>query len=158
MSWGLGEEDFDDQQAGTHYDRAIGYVEGGPLILADVEKQEVDHAAVEQAVPEISQGSAENQGQAYPGGGHGMAVPPQQRRDDDQSNNRKQHQHRDFPLGGRIGEQAEGGAAILHMGDAKETGNDLFAIVQRDILRDRPLGDAIEQHHQKGDQEVIPAH
>jgi hypothetical protein len=158
VGWGLGEEDFDNQQAGSDDDRAIGYVEGGPLILADVEEQEVDHATVEQAVPEISQGSAENQGQADPGGGHGMAVPPQQRRDDDQRNNRKQHQHRDFPLGGRIGEQAERGTAILHMGNAEETGNDLLAIVQRDILCDRPLGGAVEQHHQEGDQEVVPAH
>jgi hypothetical protein len=30
--------------------------------------------------------------------------------------------------------------------------------VQRDILRDRPLGGAVDQHHQKGDQEVEPAH
>src|SRR5580704_11821073 len=48
--------------------------------------------------------------------------------------------------------------AILHMGNAEETGNDLLAIVQRDILCDRPLGGAVEQHHQEGDQEVVPAH
>ena len=51
---GIWRKDLDDQQAGSDDDRTIGDVEGGPLILADIEEQEVHHTAVEQAVPEVS--------------------------------------------------------------------------------------------------------
>ena len=83
MDGGFREQDFDDQQTGSDNDGAIGYVEGGPLVLADVEEQEVDHAAVKQAIPEVSQGSAENQCQADSGSGHGVAVAPKQGGNDD---------------------------------------------------------------------------
>ena len=74
------------------------------------------------------------------------------------ADNRKQYQHRDLPLRGRVGEKTKGRAAILHMGDTEEPGNHLFAIVQRDVFRDRPLGDAIEHHDREGDEEMKPAH
>ena len=71
-------QDFDDQQTGSDSDGAIGYVEGGPLVLADVEEQEIDHTTVEQAVPEIPEGSAEDERQSDSGRGHRMAVAPEQ--------------------------------------------------------------------------------
>ena len=158
MGWGLGEEDFDNQQAGSDDDRAIGYVEGGPLILADVEEQEIHYATVQQAVPEVAQSSSQNQSEANSGGAHRVAVAPEQGRDDDQGHNRKKDQHGDFPLGGRIGEQTEGGTAIFHVSDPEKAGNHLYTIVQGDIPGDDPLSGAIEQHDQEGDEEVDPAH
>src|SRR6202035_1453109 len=83
----LREEDFDDQQTSSDHNRAVGYVESRPLILANVEEQEVHNPAVEQAVPEVSQCSAENQCQANARCGHGETVPPQQGGDYHQRHN-----------------------------------------------------------------------
>jgi hypothetical protein len=44
------------------------------------------------------------------------------------------------------------------VGDAEKPGNHLYAIVQRDILGHDPLGGAIKQYDQEGDQEVEPPH
>ncbi len=57
----LAEDYFEDQQACSYYDGAIGQVENGPLVLLHVEQKKIDHAAADDAVPKISDGSSENQ-------------------------------------------------------------------------------------------------
>jgi hypothetical protein len=57
----LSEDNLKHEQAGSDDDCAISDVEGGPLVVADIEKQEVDDAAADDAIPKVSDGAAENQ-------------------------------------------------------------------------------------------------
>lgn len=67
------EQDFKHQEPGAYHDGAVGYIEGGPLIAADVEEQEIHDVAADQAVPQISDCATQNQGEPSAGGGEGVA-------------------------------------------------------------------------------------
>src|SRR5205807_10172676 len=70
----------------------------------------------------------------------------------------KENQRADLPWGRRIREKAEGGAAILQMGQAKEAGDDLYAVMERDSVLDEQFCQAVENHHEQRDQEMNFAH
>lgn len=55
------EQDLDHQQARATHNRAIRYVEGRPLILANVEEQEIHDPAVQQPIPEIAYRTAQDE-------------------------------------------------------------------------------------------------
>ena len=114
--------------------------------------------AVEKAIPKISDGPAKDERQAEAGSGHTMAVLPQEGRNHYQREKRKQDQDSHPPLGNGIGKEPEGGAPILHVDKAKETGNDSDAVVQRNVFCHYPFRQLVENDHQQGDQEVVLAH
>ena len=83
-SWlGLAKSISDTSSTAPIDDRAVGHVEVGPTVAADVEVQEVHHATVDHAVPQVAGGAAENERQSDGRGAHGVAVLPQQYRHDD---------------------------------------------------------------------------
>ena len=59
--WRSGEKDFQYEQASPDHDAAVSQVEYGPLILFDVEEQEIHHMAAGHSIPQITHGSAQNQ-------------------------------------------------------------------------------------------------
>src|SRR6266568_3334017 len=87
-----------------------------------------------------------------------MAIFPEQRGHNYQRHNREQHQHTDLPLRWRFGEQAEGGATVLHVREPEEVRNYLDAVVQRNFFGNHPFRNPIEEHDAHGNQEVELAH
>ena len=71
----------------------------------------------EDAVPQISHRSAQDQRQRQAARGKGVAVAPKQDRDHYQRQQRKKNERADFPVHRRIGEQTEGSALVLHVSD-----------------------------------------
>src|SRR5438309_5313878 len=71
-------ENFTEQQQSADHNGAIGYVEGRPVMGADIEIQEVDHAPAHHAVPQIAQSAAEHERERDGGGVQALAVLPQQ--------------------------------------------------------------------------------
>jgi len=57
----LGEQDFQYQQCGADNNSTVGKIENRPLILLDVDKQEVHNTATGQAIPKIAYRSPKNQ-------------------------------------------------------------------------------------------------
>ena len=60
---GLGAEDFEEEEAGSDDDGGVGYVEVGPVVVDDADFEEVDDVAVADAVVEVAEGSAEDEGE-----------------------------------------------------------------------------------------------
>src|SRR6266496_2808453 len=87
-----------------------------------------------------------------------MTAAPKQRGNDHQSDHGEKHQQADLPLGWRVVEDAEGRATILHVRDVEDALDDGDAVVQGDVRRNHTLGVAIEQQHDKCNQEVVGAH
>src|SRR5258708_7229486 len=72
-------EAVEDQQRGADGDRAVGDIESRIVPTLPMEKQEVDHAAEGQTVPQIAQGTAEDE--RKPGAIPGVAPAPQKPHD-----------------------------------------------------------------------------
>ena len=51
----MGAEDFDEQEAGADDDAAVGYVEVGPVVVDDVDFEEVDDVVEADAVVEVAE-------------------------------------------------------------------------------------------------------
>ena len=54
-------EDFYEEEAGADDDAAVGYVEIGPVVVNDVDFEEVDDVVVTDAVVEVAERSAEDE-------------------------------------------------------------------------------------------------
>src|SRR6266568_8692560 len=54
-------EAVEDQQCGADRDRAVGNIESRIVRTLPMEKQEIDHAAERQAIPEIAQRTTEDE-------------------------------------------------------------------------------------------------
>ena len=52
-----------EHQGDAHGDRRVGDVEGGPVVGAPVDVQEVDHVTEAQAVDDVAYGAGEDQGE-----------------------------------------------------------------------------------------------
>src|SRR3954467_5289891 len=59
----LGAEDFYEEEASSDDDAAVGDVEVGPVIVDDVNLNEVDDVVVADAVVEVADGTAEDEGE-----------------------------------------------------------------------------------------------
>ena len=62
--WEVWKQDFEYEQARSDDDGAVGDVEGGPLVRANIEEKEIDDAVADQAVPQIADGAAQDQRQS----------------------------------------------------------------------------------------------
>jgi len=153
----MGEQNLQNQQAGADHDRAVGQIEHRPLILLDVEQKKIDYAAAGDSVPEIARGPAEYQSEGDGGGRERLPLFPKQDGNNHHRDGRKADQHCGFPVCGRIGEQAEGSAGILGVGEAEESGDDLNVSVQRDVGSDEPLGPAIGNDDEQSESQVSGA-
>ena len=60
-------EDFDEEEAGSDDDAAVGDVEVGPVVVDDVDFEEVDDVGEAEAVVEVADGSAEDEGEGDAG-------------------------------------------------------------------------------------------
>src|SRR5262249_44936193 len=99
---------------------------------------------------------AQDERQSESRGAYSMTISPQQGRDHRQGDQREQDEDTDVPL--RVRKQAEGGAAVDHMGQAQEAGDHGHALVQNDALRDQPLPELVGQEDADRSQEVVLAH
>ena len=61
------EEDVDDDEGGADGDGGVGYVEGGPVVGAEPDLEEVGDRAVDDAVGYVAGGAAEQQREARSG-------------------------------------------------------------------------------------------
>ena len=57
----LGEHDLKHQQPRSHHDRAIGHVEGWPLVRAYIEEEKIYHVAADETVPQIADCASQDQ-------------------------------------------------------------------------------------------------
>src|ERR1051326_377587 len=73
------------QQQSTHDDRAIGDIEGRPVVNADIEIKKVGHLAIRETVPKISERATHNQREGYCGGVEDLAAHPEQKSNHGQS-------------------------------------------------------------------------
>ena len=88
---------------------------------------------------------------------NGVTVAPKKNGHDRQCHDREQHQHGDLPFRWGIGEQAESRAAILDVGKAKESGDNLNGLVQRNIPGHNPLRSPVEDQYRQCNREVKAA-
>ena len=72
----LGAEDFEEEEAGSDDDAAVGYVEVGPVVVDDVDFEEVDDVVVADAVVEVAESSAEDESERYGRNGEDAAYAP----------------------------------------------------------------------------------
>src|SRR6266404_1083707 len=85
-------------------------------------------------------------------------ISPEHRDHYRQSHDReKNHQHQ-FSLARRVGEDSEGRAAVLYMGQVHETGNHSARFVEWDTRLDHGFGDLVDREDGQRDQEMIQAH
>ena len=147
------EEDVDDDEGGSDGDGGVSDVEGGPVIAAEPDLEEVGDGAVDDAIGNVAGGAAEEQRQA--GGGQRAAAvtgdeEPGQRGDDGRGADDQQDAHRG---GGRIGEDAEGDAWIAAVHQVDEVGDQL-AMPAFNGLRFKPgFAGAIDEDHGQGEPE-----
>ena len=85
-------EDFYHQEAGSDDDAGVGYVEVGPVVVDDVDFEEVDYMAEAEAVVEVGQSSAEDEGEGDRGEREGAAGAPEHDEDDDRGEDREDNE------------------------------------------------------------------
>src|SRR5262249_46506216 len=68
-SWrgGTGPDHPYGEQRHAHADRRVGHVEGGPVVVAPVEVEEVHHGAEPSTVDQVARGAAEDESERDPG-------------------------------------------------------------------------------------------
>ena len=57
----------EEEQAGAGHNRGVGNVEVGPVIAEDVDLDEVDHGAVDDAVVDVAEGPAKDERKSHGG-------------------------------------------------------------------------------------------
>ena len=146
-------EDFDHEDSGADDDGAIGQVESGPVVGAEVEVEEVNHAAAAQAVEKISEGAAQNQTQT-PTGEVGRRSPPQQDQNQDQGREREADEKDEDDDGFYVGKEAKGSATVAQVGEVEEAGEDGPGLAPGQSPHDGRLGELVEQKDDDGERKV----
>lgn len=147
-------EDFDEEQAGSDDDAGVGYVEVGPVVVDDVDFEEVDDDGVDHAVVEISDGSAEDEGEGYAGDRELAAYAPEQRAYDDDGDDREGDERvADGDGGERVGEERKGRARVEDVREAEDAGDDDDTVAGADVVHDPELRETVEQDDERGDEQ-----
>ena len=86
-----------------------------------------------------------------------MTVAPKKNGDDGECHDREQYQHRDLPFRRRIGKEPERRAAVLHVGEAKESRDYLNGFMQGNIPGHNPFCRPVKDQDEQGNREVETA-
>jgi hypothetical protein len=144
------EEDVDDDEGGADGDGGVGDVEGGPVIAAEPDFEEVGDRAVDDAVGYIAGGAAEQKREARRGEGAPAVArdkQPSERADYYGGAYDQQDAH---SCGWRIGEYSEGDARVAAVHEVDEIVDEL-AVPAFDSLRLEPgFRAAVEQDDGEG--------
>ena len=139
----------------AHGDRAVGQIERGPVIRADVKIEEIDHVTEQDPVDEVARRAARDQPQregkrAFPGPHH----PDQQPRDDDG----RETGQKPWPPG-RIGlEQAETRTPVIDQHQVEERRHGQLVADPLEPLQHRPLDGLIGERDGERDRQPRPRH
>ena len=106
-----------------HTDGAVGHIKGGPVVIADVKIQKIDHFAKPKAIDKISDSTTENGSQ--PVGKERIGLPclfiePKQQHRHYRGD--KEKKELTNPSGG-IGKETKCPPWVQHMGDIEKTGD-----------------------------------
>jgi hypothetical protein len=150
----LGAKYFDEEEAGSDADAAVGYVEIGPVVGVDVDFEEVDHVVVADAVVEVAEGPAEDEGEGYGADGESAAYSPEHgQEDEDGEDGEGDEDVADGDGRGGLGEHAEGRAGVVNVGDAEDARDDGVGLAVGELVDDDVFGDAVEDDDDGGDDE-----
>jgi hypothetical protein len=150
----LGAKYFDEEEARSDADAAVGYVEVGPVIGVDVDFEEVDDVVVADAVVEVAEGSAKDEGEGYGADGEGAAYSPKHgQEDEDGEDGEGDEDVTDGDGRGGFGEHAEGRTGVVDVGDAEDAGDDGVGLAVGELVDDDVFGDAVEEDDDGSDDE-----
>jgi len=138
-------EDFYKEKAGTDDDAAVGHVEVGPVVAANVDFKEVDNVAEADAVVEVADGSPEDEREGYGAESDRAGYSPEHADENDGGDYGEGDEdvaHRGWR--GGFGEHAKGGAGVVDIGDAKDAGDDGVGLAVGKLLGDDAFGDAVD--------------
>ena len=128
-------------------DGGVGDVEGGPVVLAEVEIEEVDDVAETDAVRDVAEDAGEDQRGGETGEFVGRLAEEQDKHDDGHDGSEN-----DVEVEPSF-HQAEGGAGVGDVDEVEETGDDGDFVVEGDEFEGRPLGQLVEDVERDGNQE-----
>jgi hypothetical protein len=150
----LGEECFGDEEQAAEDYRGVGYVEGGPVPLAEVEEEEVDDFAVGDAVEKIAGCATKNECKCNSGSGAELAGFPDEPAENDDRDGGEGDEEERPERRWRVGKDAEGGSSISHMGNGEEARDDADSVVELKFVRDDVFGPAVESDDGSSDKEI----
>src|ERR1035437_1179660 len=150
---GLGAEDFEEEEAGADDDAGVGDVEVGPVVVVDLYGEEVDDVVEADAVVEIAEGSAEDEGECDGGEGERSAGAPEQDEDNDGGDDGEADEADADAVGREVFEEREGRAGVEDVREAEDSGDDWDVVAGTDAVDDPVLGEAVEQDDEGGDDE-----
>ena len=150
---GDGAEDFQQEEAGADDDAGVGDVEVGPVVVVDADGEEVDDVVETDAVVEVAEGSAEDEGEGDRGGRELTAREPEQREDDDGRDHGEGDEADADGVGWHVFQQAEGRAGVDDMRETEDTGDDGNVVAGTDAADDRDLGEAVGEDDERGEEE-----
>ena len=151
------EKDIDDDEGGTDGDGGVGDVEGGPVVGAKPDLQEVGDRAVDDAVGDVAGGAAEQQREA--GSSEGAAAVTSDEQPSERADHRSRPDDQQDAHGGgwRIGEDTEGDTGIAAVHQVDEIVNQL-AVPTLDGLQFEPsFAGAVEEDDGEGEPEPAEA-
>src|ERR1039458_2985218 len=133
LSW---EQGVEQKQACAGDDGGVGQVEVGPVVGEDVDFNEVDDRAVEDAVVDVAEGSGKNEGEGDGPEGEAVAEADHGNEDDQGCQKREADQGPADRVGrSGVGEEREGRALVGPMGDAQNAGYDRDGATHGDAER-----------------------
>ena len=119
------QQGIEQEHAGSGDYGGVGDVEVGPMVGEDVDFNEVDDRAVEEAVVDVAEGAAQDERKCY-GDQSDVVTEPDQKGEDDECGKECKADQRPMDQVGRCGvcEEREGGAFVGPVGDAEDAGDD----------------------------------
>ena len=126
-------------------DGGVGDVEGGPVVLADVEVEEVNDVAVEDAVGDVAEDAGEDESGGQAGEVVGGLFKEEDKHDDGHDGAEDEVEVEP------AAHQAEGGAGVGDVDEVEEARDEGDFVV--DELKGRPLGQLVEDVEGESDQE-----
>jgi hypothetical protein len=149
-----GEQGIEQKEACSDDDGTVGYIEVGPVITKDMDLDEINDGAVDDAIVQIAKSPAEYQGKGDRGKGDPAAKADQGDDDSDRGDCGEGDESPTDGVGGSgVSEKRKGRSLIEPMGDAQETGNYCDTFAEGNVRSDDCLGDAIGNDDEHRDEE-----
>ena len=144
------------EESGADTDSAIRNIERREIMSARIDFDEIGNGPVNNAIVEISEGSAEDTGQTDPQhqvGCAGAGRLPKQHRYEYEHAGRKSDEEEAPPGSGGIGEQTKRDARIFRVDDVEETGDDAEGLLRANVAFNDPFGEAVQKKNGSGEGE-----